>query len=98
MIKYRFYQYHNGINHYLMFDGDDYEPTEDRAEATLFTEREWHQWAMDDGFEREEIGTDEVMRLMGVEMLPGVLSGYSLVRYYSTKSQFSPANRQISPL
>lgn len=72
MIKYRFYQYHNGIKHYLMYDGDDYVPTEDRTEATLFTEVEWLNWAMDDGFEREEIGQDEAMRLAGMEMLPGM--------------------------
>ena len=72
MIKYRFYQYHGGIKHYLMFDGDDYEPTEKRSEATLFTDKEWLNWGKDDGFEREEIGQDEAMWLMGVEMLPGL--------------------------
>lgn len=72
MIKYRFYQYHGPIKYYLMYDGDGYVPTENRHEATLFTERDWQQWAMDDGFEREEIGQDQAMRLMGIEMLPGL--------------------------
>lgn len=72
MINYRFYQFHGPIKHYLMFDGKDYEPTEKRNEATLFTEKEWQAWAKNDGFEREEIGQDEAMRLIDAPMLPGM--------------------------
>lgn len=68
MINYRFYEYHGDIKHYLMFLPDgEIEPTENRSEATLFTEEDWLIWAKNDGFEREEIGQDEAMRLIGVE-------------------------------
>ena len=47
----------------------DREPA-DRKDAGLFTESDWIRWG--EGLEREEISTDEQMRLIDAPMLPGL--------------------------
>lgn len=46
--KYRFWQILNGCRVWVVF-GDEGEiiPTENRQEATLFTERDWQSWGND---------------------------------------------------
>lgn len=67
MKKYRFYQVLDGEKLYFT---QDREPTTERGQAGLFTELDWIRWG--EGVEREEIGTDEAMRLAGAPMLPGM--------------------------
>lgn len=56
---------------YLMQDTEHTTP--DKSKAGIFTEGEWEAWAsnMADKLEREELGTDEVLKAMGAPMLPG---------------------------
>lgn len=55
---------------YLMQDTEGFTP--DKAKAGIFTEGEWEGWASyDEELEREELGTDEVLRSVGAPMLPG---------------------------
>lgn len=56
---------------YLMADTEDTTPN--KAQAGIFTEKEWEAWAsyMTDELEREELGTDEVLKPAGAPMLPG---------------------------
>lgn len=52
---------------------DTEDTTPDKAQAGIFTEGDWKSWAsfLADKLEREELGTDEVLRSIGAPMLPG---------------------------
>lgn len=67
MKKYRFYQVFDGEKLYFT---QEREPTTERKQAGLFTESDWIRWG--EGVEREEIGTDEALRLVGAPTLPGL--------------------------
>ena len=71
-LKYRFWEMLSGHKVYLVIGDDERYPTEDRAGATLFTERDWLTWGNDGNLHAEPIGDDELMRLAGAPMLPGM--------------------------
>lgn len=70
MERYRFYLIQKGGIRYL--DPDRRSLIPDRHRAELFTQKEWEAWGQEQEFEREPIGEDEAMRLIGAPELPGL--------------------------
>lgn len=74
MKRNRFYYFSGSRKCYVVhhFSDGPCEFTLDKLRARLFTEADWLSWGSSWGYEREEIGEDEVMRLIGAPMLPGL--------------------------
>lgn len=70
MKKYRIYSIEFGRKFYLTAD---FEPTEDKSQAELFTEQLVNLYCDEEsGLEFEELSEAEKMRMTGAAMLPGL--------------------------